>query len=218
MDGQTNMDRDRQLLSLAEEGGAYARVYSWTGAWVSLGMSQVADRELLDPNLVPWVVRPTGGKAVLHGHDATLGLAVNLELLGVGARALRSAYRAIIAPLTHALTSCGLPCTLAEETRFVHRGVRTADCFAHTSANDVVNPVSGQKICGCALRMTDRAVLVQASIPCGIPLADPQRLFARPNLATAPRWNVEGFPAALEDALQETAWFPAGYHGKPIGV
>ena len=40
---------------------------------------------------------------------------------------------------------------------------------------------TGVKVCGCALRMTDRTVLLQASIPVGPPLIDPARVFAEPS-------------------------------------
>lgn len=203
LDGHENMERDGELLARAEGGMPGARVYQWTGPWISLGMSQSPARDLLNPDMVPWVMRPTGGKAVLHGHDQTIGLAVPCRALGVDPRSLKAAYRAIIPPIVAALNHCGLECALAEETKFSNTGVKTVDCFAHTSPNDVVDPRTGFKVCGCALRLTELAVLVQASVPNGPPLADPQLLFARPQLAIAPRWNPEGLSEALESFLRE---------------
>lgn len=197
------MALDAGLLERAEEGEAGVRVYRWDGPWISLGMFQDPLRDLLDPDLVPWVMRPTGGKAVLHGHDETIGLAVPLEMLGIGSRSLKAAYRAVIGPIVEALNDCGLVCALAEHTKFSGAGARTADCFAHTSPNDVVDPRTGMKVCGCALRLTERAVLVQASVPNGPPLVDPQRVFAQPQLAIGPEWDGDGLPKALRERLRE---------------
>ena len=102
-DGPFNMTEDARLLSVAEEGRAGWRVYGWDGPWISLGCYQSASKDLLDPELVPFVMRPTGGKAVLHGHDVTVGLALPLSLLsevsGIEeeklARSLRTVYRII---------------------------------------------------------------------------------------------------------------------------
>ena len=269
LDGHTNMGRDAALLASAEKGRDGCRVYSWDGPWISLGMMQVAERDLLPTNPVPWVMRPTGGKAVLHGHDVTVGLAVPLaamvrhsESVERLSRSVRTVYRRIAAPLVVALQGCGLPARLAEETRFVgeagrqsdpdpgdgtaasrlrepsdhphltspvkgegfrtlpmrqvlkgegsrsfatrqiSRGTgRTADCFAHVSPNDIVHEVSGQKVCGCALRLTSSAVLVQASIPNGPPLVDPRLVFAAPNAMNAVRWDASEFAEKLGDAL-----------------
>ncbi len=75
------MDRDAALLADAEAGKLGARVYSWDGPWVSLGRSQSPERDLLPSNPVPFVKRPTGGQAVLHGHDATIGLAIPMDMV-----------------------------------------------------------------------------------------------------------------------------------------
>lgn len=204
LDGHVNMARDAELLQLAEEGKPSFRVYGWNGPWVSLGFQQVAERDLLDANLVPWTKRPTGGKAVLHGHDVTVGLALPLTAIGDPeklSRSVRTVYRAIAEPLVRALNDCGVPAALAEETRFAGRGPRSADCFAHVSPNDIVNTVTGMKACGVALRLTSGAVLVQASIPNGKPLIDPQQLFAQPAPVSNSEWDTRGFFEAFEYRL-----------------
>lgn len=75
------MNRDATLLADAEVGTLGARVYSWDGPWVSLGRSQSPERDLLPTNPVPHVIRPTGGQAVLHGHDITIGLAIPMDIV-----------------------------------------------------------------------------------------------------------------------------------------
>ena len=213
-DGPFNMIEDALLLSKAEQGRAGWRVYGWDGPWVSLGSYQSVARDLLDPELVPWVMRPTGGKAVLHGHDVTLGLALPLSLLSEVsrieaeklARSLRTVYRFVITPIVEALSECGQPAVLGEtivrSEKTDSTNVRVADCFAVTSPNDIVHEQTGMKVCGCALKLTQKAVLVQASIPAGPPLIDPFRVFEKPSTIPLSPWRHEGFPEAFGAAMQ----------------
>jgi len=178
------MARDAVLLERAERGRAYARVYTWDGAWVSLGRFQRPERALRSPASINWVMRPTGGKAVLHGHDVTVGIALSLSDNGISqseSRRISAVYRRAVAPLVEALSRAGLPAVLADGTKYVKTAGRTADCFAHVSPNDIVDPNTGAKVCGCALRVTASAVLLQASVPVSDPLVDPSELFASPH-------------------------------------
>jgi lipoate-protein ligase A len=199
LDGHTNMERDIALLRTAEGGVAGCRVYGWAGAWISLGRQQEAQRDLLAPDLVPWVMRPTGGKAVLHGHDVTVGLAIPFSR--TESRSVRKAYRAVVRPVVVALNGCGLAASLAEETQFAGAHSISADCFAQTSPNDIVDPRTGMKLAGCALRITSGAVLLQASIPAGPPLVNPMKLFATPQSASPQEWDPARFAAELQAAL-----------------
>lgn len=196
------MARDRRLLEGAEAGAAGCRVYRWDGVWVSLGRFQHPERDLLWPDRTRWVVRPTGGKAVLHGHDVTVGIAVPLALLGMGdsRRALKPAYRWVASLLVAGLREAGVPAALAERTAHESRGVRTADCFAFTSANDIVREDTGAKVCGCALRLTDRAVLVQASLPNGPALVDPRSVLREAAVESGDEWDADRFAEGLERA------------------
>jgi lipoate-protein ligase A len=193
------MGRDEELLLRADGGEPGLRVYTWDGPWVSLGRFQQPRRALLRPEDTLWVMRPTGGKSVLHGHDLTVGLALPLALLGLAdSRRVAPAYRAVIGPIVRAMRSLGAEAVLGEETQLMTGSLPTSDCFAHVSPNDVVHPVSGQKLVGCALRITDRAVLVQASIPSGPPLVEPGSVFDSPHLAA---WTPGLDPRRLHQAL-----------------
>ncbi|MBS1721580.1 MAG: hypothetical protein JSS66_01090 [Armatimonadetes bacterium] len=198
--GRANMSRDEALFERAEKGTACARIYGWDGPWVSLGRFQSPERALAAECTVPWVVRPTGGKAVLHGHDVTLGLAVPLEDLGVrDSRSLGPVYRAVVSRIVQAMQECGVPAALGEDTSFVASRGHTSDCFAHVAPNDVVDKRTGQKVCGCALRLGSKAVLVQASIPAARPLVDPAMVFRRP----APAAWVDMEPGMFAEALRQ---------------
>lgn len=202
------MARDLALLGHLDRLAYSARVYRWRGPWVSLGRYQIAERDLIAGCSVPWVRRPSGGKGVLHGHDVTIGLAARLDALlpdvppDLRERAVKRAYRALAGPLVRALEDCGRPAALAELTPFARRAGRTADCFGHVSPNDIVDPRTGAKVCGCALLMRSRAVLVQASVPCGDPLVDPGTVFCSASAGTVGRWKDCAFREALERALR----------------
>ncbi len=208
-DGPVNMARDRALVACLSACEASARVYGWTGPWVSLGAFQREERELVGGCTVPTVRRPTGGKAVLHGHDITLGLAARLEALlpevpaGIRDRAVKRAYRALAEPLVMALRACGLGASLAEDTPFVRGGGRTGDCFAHVSPNDIVDAQTGAKLCGCALSLGEGVVLLQASMPCREPLVDPATVFPCPHRHQVRNWSHERFAGCFAEAWRE---------------
>lgn len=181
-DGPTNMGRDAALFERAEEGTPGGRVYGWRGVWVSLGRFQSASRAV-KPGSVPTVQRPTGGKAVLHGHDVTVGLAVPLTQLGLAEgrrRSVGAVYRAVADLVLPCLRQAGIPAELGEKTTYVRDRKHVSDCFAVVSPNDIVDPATGQKVCGCALRIGESAVLLQASIPVRRPLIDPGEVFDDP--------------------------------------
>jgi lipoate-protein ligase A len=198
------MSADAALLDRVGEEEIFVRLYCWSGPWITLGRFQRPERALVDQHSVPFVRRPTGGKAVVHGHDATVAIAVGLRRLGTTARDIRTIYRSLVSPLARALTDAGLPAILAESTPFSRVGDEgSGDCFAFRSPNDVVDPVSGAKVCGCALRVSGRAALLQASIPVHPPLIQPERVLrgALP-MPIPPKWNPERLPDALQERLQ----------------
>lgn len=204
LDGHSNMRLDLELLFAAERGSAGWRAYGWDGPWVSLGRFQRPEEALIPDCSVPWVVRPTGGRGVLHGHDLTIAIAAPLNALCPDAgsrRSVRIAYRAVVQPILRALRECDLPAALGENTRFASRGGHGSDCFAHVSANDVVDSQTGQKLCGCALRLTESAVLLQASVPVRPPVIDPQHVFPDGVCSGDHDVNVRRMLRALEQGL-----------------
>lgn len=202
LDGATNMRLDAELLEAAERGTPGWRVYCWAGVWVSVGRFESVERDLVDPEHTRWVRRPTGGKAVLHGHDTTIGCALPLSMLASSDhRSIKSVYRAIVGPVVVALRVCGLDAELAEDTPFHGKGIPSGDCFAFSSPNDVVHRLTGRKLCGCALRLTDSAVLLQASIPNGAPLVEPASVIVNADLLDPVEWDDRGLEQALAASL-----------------
>ena len=197
--GEENMALDRAALARAEEGTATLRIYSWERPTVSLGRRQSPeDVAELFPGL-PTVGRPTGGGAVLHGHDLTVALALPLELLGVRPREVRETYRRMVAPLAEALEACGLPCGLAED----RASEESADCFAGTGRMDLLDARTGRKIVGCALAATRGAALLQASAPASEPPSwlrlDDEVRHRYQNSEWTARWLAQALPAALTE-------------------
>lgn len=192
LDGPTNMGRDAELLGLLAESALAARIYSWDEPWVSLGMFQRPEADLKPSCPIPFVMRPTGGRAVLHGHDVTVGLAVRLAALAANgqssqdlSRSVRSVYRQATSPLIAALRKCGVDACLGEVIKAARPGPKSADCFAHIGANDIIDRARLTKVCGVAMKLTESAVLIQASIPVSHPICDPSLVFDKPWLGRA---------------------------------
>jgi len=144
----------------------------------------------------------------LHGHDITIGLAIALsaiqedgESIEVLSRSVRRVYRRAVAPIILAMRECGVDAALGEAIKGAERTPRSADCFAHVAANDIVDGKTLNKACGVAMLLTTEAVLIQASMPVRAPLVDPASVYAS---AAAPTWvhiEAAAFASALSTAL-----------------
>jgi lipoate-protein ligase A len=165
------MARDHQLFERALQGEPSARIYQWDQTWITLGRFQKPEETLIEPSILNWTIRETGGAAVLHGHDLTVAIAIPLS----GSVGVRAVYRRLVTPLVQSLQDVGLDATLGEDAGFADRQTGPY-CFLGKSENDVVSVSTGQKLCGCALRVTREAALLQASIPLQEPETDPGSL------------------------------------------
>ncbi len=160
------MARDAEMLAAAEAGKSSIRLYRWTAVCVTLGRFQRPEDALVDPSTTPWAHRPTGGAAVLHGHDVTLTVALPYRKRS---RSIRDLYRHAAAMPIALLRTWGLDARLADDAAATRSG---AYCFGSKSACDIVD-ASGRKVCGCALRVTRAGALLQTSIPVGQPSVSP---------------------------------------------
>ena len=187
------MELDRQLLEAARNNVASLRIYTWNEPWLTLGRFQ-RQEEALSRGDIPFSVRPTGGKAVLHGHDVTVSIALPLaRLLLDQARKVRQAYRSATEPIILALRSCGVLATLAEEVGVLDSS-RSADCFASRSRNDIIDLETGLKVCGCAQVIENSAFLIQCSIPYKNPPVECQSWIKDYRGEPVRPWHVELFP------------------------
>lgn len=191
------MARDRMLL----QRGIGARVYTWSKPWVTLGCFQSASDAILSSAKVQWSRRPTGGRAVLHGHDVTVAMVLALD----EPRGVRIVYPVIVGILVKAIRSAGVPAYLGREFVGERPTMRTADCFAAVSSNDIVNEL-GQKVCGCALKLTSTSILVQASIPVSEPLVDPGTVYAAPASIHPIDLDPQELVGSLKSVLANRNW------------
>ena len=136
-----------------------ARTYSWDGAWISLGRFQ---RDFKPANDCPTVRRPTGGRAVHHGDDLTLAIAVDANVLGLDSRRLAEIYRFLVIPLCAGFEAIGQPVVPVNQRESAGDEM---DCFRVRTGFDLVSTKDGRKRCGVALRVSGAAVLLQASMP-----------------------------------------------------
>jgi len=170
-DGPGNMTEDLRLLSLAEESGSpvtVCRLYQWNPATVSIGRHQVLERAIdLDycrSSGIPWVRRPTGGRAVFHEAELTYAVVSNdPEFTGNG---VVDTYRRIAEALQLGLELVGIVVQSARaalEEAVPLRGVVQKPCFASPSRYELL--VEGRKVAGSAQRRLRRSVLQHGSVP-----------------------------------------------------
>ena len=162
------MAADAALLAeLAEQPGPPAvRVYTWDRLSVSIGRLQhEAPVRALYPDL-PLVRRPTGGRAVLHGGDLTVTVAVRLEHLPEDSRSVLSSHHLLMGNVLRALSALGLEacfggCALGKQNGIIN-------CFELSAACDLIDSRTGKKLVGSAQRRENAALLQQMSLPLGI--------------------------------------------------
>lgn len=164
---QRNMDVDAALLSTIHEGRQglpVVRLYQWDRPSVSIGRLQSEEPvRRLYPDL-PCVRRPTGGRAVLHGKDLTISVAVRMDWLpGDSGKTVLSSYRLLMSGLVTALTYVGHEARLGTEYACGVGG--SIHCFDVVSGCDLVDTHSGRKLVGSAQRREGGALLQQMSLP-----------------------------------------------------
>ena len=170
--GAENMQVDRALLKWAEESLDHVtavRFYRWSVPTISLGRNQklqaAINPEYCRQEAIPIVLRPTGGRAVLHHDEVTYSLASNdpgfFPLKDIG-----ETYRLISTALQTGLERLGISIRLAKgipesnsssEDRVQH------PCFASPSRYELLS--GNSKIVGSAQRRLRRSFLQHGSIP-----------------------------------------------------
>jgi lipoate-protein ligase A len=106
------------------------------------------------------VVRPTGGRAVLHGDDLTYSLA--LPETAASAYGITELYKLLSEALQTGFRQAGIEVELARGNRGDLRP-GAQPCFASTARYELV--VGGKKIVGSAQRRHRGGILQQGSIP-----------------------------------------------------
>jgi lipoate-protein ligase A len=164
-DPEQNMAADAALLAGhagCSMNAPTVRVYTWDKHAVSIGRLQnEAPVRALYPNL-PVVRRPTGGRAVLHGEDLTISIALRLEWLPPECRSIPASYHLLMEPVKAALEATGREvcyggCAIASQKNVVN-------CFDLAVSCDLIDSSTGKKLVGSAQRREENALLQQMSL------------------------------------------------------
>jgi lipoyl(octanoyl) transferase len=188
--GAFHMAADTALLAAVRDGRSapVLRFYRWTPPCVTLGRFQPAEGNVrLDACArlgYDVVQRPTGGRAILHDHEVTFSIVVReADLPGAGANIMEG-YRALAAPLLHALRALGLPAELVDHRSTVRASdlpsvsaVGNPACFAAKARCDVM--IGGRKIIGSAQMRRDGVILQQNSLPLRVDFPRWEQVFYR---------------------------------------
>ena len=161
--GSWNMSVDGALLETAAAGGdPCLRFYGWQPAALSLGYFQpfFQRAEHTDSSTLPVVRRSTGGGAIVHQHELTYSLAVpgKSRFAPGGVSIVAAVHEALV----RALAQWQVDATLQDEYDRHRTAPEPFLCFQRRTAGDVL--LSGDKICGSALRQRHKATLVHGSV------------------------------------------------------
>ena len=134
---------------------------------------------------IPWVRRPTGGKAVWHEHEVTYAVAAPIAVFG----SLRDAYRQIHERLAAALRSLGIPTSLAPYRPTVRPSDGPTSCFAAPVGGEII--VRGRKVVGSAQVRRRDAFLQHGSILLDGALLGRPVSFEEVTAAIIEKWDEE---------------------------
>ena len=160
--GAWNMAADSTLLSAAQRGQAWLRLYQWNPACLSFGRNEPAlqryDRERIAQFGLNVVRRPTGGRAVWHATEVTYAVAAPVSTFG----SLSETYAVVHRLLAHAVSHLGLSAAIATRPAAGHAGLGAGACFASPAGGEVV--LDTGKLIGSAQVREGTAFLQHGSI------------------------------------------------------
>lgn len=167
--GDRNMAIDLEWLEKVAQRSDYGvvRFYRWQPYCLSLGRYQsmdTVDRDRCRKDGVDVVVRPTGGRAVLHAEELTYSVILPGTKLGT----LHTVYRRLSEALAEGLRAVGLPAEVVRQGDSLRSHYPTASgtsCFSSSTQYEI--QIDGKKIVGSAQRRSDGAMLQHGSILIG---------------------------------------------------
>jgi len=168
--GKYNMDYDLQLAKNNMEDEVVFRLYRWDPYCISLGVNQPINSinsELARRENIDIVIRPTGGRAVLHAEELTYSIIYPLD----SSSSAKDIYYQINLALLKGLKIYDSRLSSFElenqQPNFaeIYRQENNAICFAVTAKCEI--KFSGKKVVGSAQKKFDKVVLQHGSILCG---------------------------------------------------
>ena len=168
--GKYNMDYDLQLAKSYKDDEIILRLYRWAPYCISLGANQSPNSinsVLARQDNVDVVIRPTGGRAVLHSEELTYSVVYPLDFLSSSRDIYRQLNLAILKGLKiydSRLSSFELE---NHQPNFaeIYKQEDNAVCFAVSAKSEI--KFSGKKVVGSAQRKFEKVVLQHGSILCG---------------------------------------------------
>lgn len=167
-DGFYNMAVDEAIASAVEKGISppTLRFYGWKSPTLSIGYLQKIDKKIdiayCRKNGIDIVLRPTGGRAVLHDKEVTYSI-ISPRDNHLFPDNISGTYKAISEALAEGLSFLGIDAKLSSAFRIPHSAFQNPSCFAATSKYEIV--VNGKKLIGSAQRRYKKSFLQHGSIP-----------------------------------------------------
>ena len=171
LDGASNMQIDQCLHLFSETSRnpvTLIRFYRWNQPTVSLGCHQRPELalalEYCKEHLIPWVRRPTAGRAVFHGNELTYTVASN-DCFHFPLNSIQKIHERISAALQKGLNQLGIFPEKATGNRIrdIHLTHLQKPCFVAASRHELVQ--GSRKIVGSAQKKLKRSFLQHGSIP-----------------------------------------------------
>jgi lipoate-protein ligase A len=168
--GRYNMDFDLQLAKNYRDEEAVLRLYRWKPYCISLGANQPltsVNSNLAAKDNIDVVVRPTGGRAVLHSEELTYSVIYPLDFTS----SARDIYQQLNLALLNGLKIYDRRFGSIElenkQPNFSEAYKHTAStaCFAVSAKSEL--KFAGKKLVGSAQRKFERVILQHGSILCG---------------------------------------------------
>jgi lipoate-protein ligase A len=171
-------------------------------------MDRVLDVAVIEQAGIEVVVRPTGGRAVLHGDDLTYSVALPEETAAI--YGITKLYTILSEALQAGFRQVGMEVELARGNRGELRP-SAQPCFASTARYELV--VGGKKIVGSAQRRLRGGVLQQGSIPLRVGRFRPEDLTPKHHRVGLRdnRWTT------VEDVLGRSIEFESLAHALAAG-
>lgn len=159
-------------------------------------------------------MRPSGGRAVLHGDDVTYAVVLPGDG-NVGGGGVAQTYRRVAAVLTSALGDLGVETDLAD-TRAVGGPGAVLPCFTSAARDEILH--KGRKLVGSAQRRTRTAVLQHGAILAGGSQGDLASLIAGDGSEDEVQDYLAGRTVTLEEILGRRVCFDEVAHALSAAV
>jgi lipoate-protein ligase A len=169
LDGATHMRRDAQWLAAHSPGDPpVLRLYTWDPPAVSLGHMQdpaaLLDLDACRAAGIDVVVRPTGGRAILHWEEVTYAIVAGIEDPHFGTD-LPTCHAVVGQCLAAGLAALGVAAELSRPALDPERRLLRQPCFVSPGRAELL--VRGRKLLGSAQRRTATAFLQHGSLLLG---------------------------------------------------